>query len=326
MPALFTGYQTVGDIVSIPQEFLTWYSQEIEHNALPIMRFEEFAVKHNDLEKQAGDSIAFTRFGDIERGGALMESQPLIERAMKAAQYSVTVTEYGNAVGVTQKALKLAMHDVLAEGALLLGRDYAMVMDLMLRDTVLATPNTIYCGGRASRAALQGSVDYFDVQCIRTGVEFLQTRNAPKYDLIGDPYGPAYVLFVHPHQAQYLMSDPDWIAAHNYANTRNVFRGELGRWNDVVFIATPQMLNGAAGSGDAYDVALHNTAVGGTDPADVYAATLLADNSYGLATALEVEMRQKVAEDYGRKHGLAWYAIKGAGILNSDYIVRIESV
>ena len=317
---LYSGHTTVGNVVSIPQIYLDWYATELEHNALPIMRFEEFAVKKDDLEKEAGDTIVFTRFGDIARGGALSEDKPLVERAMKAAQYSITVGEYGNAVGVTEKGLRLAMLDTLAEAAFLLGRDYAMVVDLMLRDTVLSTSNTIFSNGRASRAALQGANDYFNVEIIRNAVEWLQTKNAPKYN------NDFYICFLHPHQAAYIKRDPDWIAANNYANTRALFTGEIGRWEDVVFLSTTQMTNGAAGSGDSYDAALHNTAVGGLSPADVYAGAIFGDNAYGLATALPVELRQKVAEDYGRKHGIAWYSIMGAGLLNEDYIVRIETV
>jgi hypothetical protein len=69
-----------------------------------------------------------------------------------------------------------------------------------------------------------------------------------------------------------------------------------------------------------------NGATGGAANADVYEALLFADSAVGKAMALPVEMRDGGTMDYGRKHGLAWYSIMGAGILEDDFIVRLETV
>ena len=320
---VYTGYSTVGNIVSIPQIYLDIYSMELEHNALPIMRFEEYAVKKTELEKGKGDKIVFTRFGDIERGGALKEDTPLVERNMQAAQYSVTVTEYGNAVGVTEKGLQLSFFDTMEEAAYLLGRDYAITMDLMLRDTILGTSNVIFPNDKATRAALDPVLDFFDVEVIRDAVEWLSTQNAPKFN------NDFYLCFLHPHQVAHLRRDPDWIAANNYANTRRLFTDEVGRWEDVVFIATTQMTNGAAAaSSDSYDTVLDAAATkGGTvTGGDVYQSVIIGDGAYGMATALPVELRDSGPQDYGRKHGIAWYGLMGANLLNEDHSVRVETV
>lgn len=166
-----------------------------------------------------------------------------------------------------------------------------------------------------------GGVDYFDVEMVRQAVEILQTKNAPKFN------GDFYVGFVHPHQAAYLKRDPDWIAANNYANTRALFTGELGRWEDVVFISTTHCRNGAAASTDpGYLAALVAAATGGATAANVYESLIFGDSAVGKATGLPVEMRDNGVQDFGRKHSLAWYSIMGAGILEDDFIVRGESV
>jgi len=317
----FSGVHTAGDFIALPQAILDVYSVDILHEALGIMRFEEFAVKKTELQAQPGQTINFTRYNNIQRGGQLQEDQEMTERTMSASQQGVSVTEWGNAIGVSEKLLQLSYDDVLAEAAVLLGRDYAVVNDLMCRDALAGVSQLIYAGDRGSRAALQGGVDYFDVELIRRGVEILQTKNAPKFN------GDFYVCFLHPHQAAYLKRDPDWVSANNYAQTRALFNGELGRWEDTVFIGTTHCRNGAAGVNDpGYEATMANAATGGASAAHVYEAMLFADSCYAKATALPVEMRDDGVRDFGRKHGLAWYGIMGAGILEDDFAVKFESV
>lgn len=317
----FSGVHTAGDFVALPQAILDVYSVDILHEALGIMRFEEFAVKKTELTAQPGQTINFTRYNNIQRGGQLDEETEMVERTMSASQQAVSVTEWGNAIGVSEKLLQLSYDDQLAQAAVLLGRDYAVVNDLMCRDALVSAAQVIYAGDRTARANLQGGVDYFDVELIRRGVEVLQTKNAPKFN------GDFYVCFLHPHQAAYLKRDPDWVSANNYANTRALFNGELGRWEDTVFIGTTHCRNGAAGTLDpGYFAGFVNAATGGAANAHVYESILFGDSSYAKATALPVEMRDDGVRDFGRKHGLAWYSIMGCGILEDDFIMRFETV
>jgi N4-gp56 family major capsid protein len=319
--ATFSGVHTSGNFVALPQAILDVYSMDIEHEALGVMKFEEFAVKKTELQAQPGQTITMNRYNNLTRGGPLTESTEMSEQGLTASQRAITVTEWGNAVGVSEKLVQTSFDDVLAEAAVLLGRDYAVVNDLMIRDALGLGSNVVYGGAKASRAAMDGATDFFDVEIIRLGVEVLQTKNAPKF------MGDFYVCFVHPHQAAYLKRDPDWVAAQNYANTRALFNGELGRWEDVVFVGTTHCKNGAAAAIDAgYSASLVNAATGGTANAHVYESLLFADSAVGKAIALPVEMRDDGVKNYGRKHGLAWYGIHGAGVIEDDFIVRLETV
>lgn len=319
--ATYSGVHTAGDFVALPQAIREVYSMDILHEALGIMRYEEFAVEKTDLAVEPGQNINITRYNNIQRGGQLQEHVPLSEKNMSASQQAVTVTEWGNAIGISEKLLQTSFDDQMAEAALLLGRDYAVVNDLMLRDVLTGATQVVYAGNRATRALMQGGVDYFDVELIRQGVEILQTKNAPKFN------NDFYICFVHPHQSAYLKRDPDWVAANNYANTRALFNGELGRWEDCIFIGTTHQRNGAAPTTDpGYEATFVGAATGGAAAANVYESFLFGDSSYAKAIALPVEMRDNGVTDYGRKHGLAWYAIQGAGILEDDFIVKLESV
>ena len=318
MPAVahqYSGILTAGppdqDVVALPQALLVVYSLDIQHEALGIMRFNDFAVKKTELGKLPGETITFTRYGNITRGGQLMEHEDIAMQTMSASTNTLDVTEYGNAIGLTEKMLQLSFDDMLAEAAVLLGRDYAIVKDLAERDALINNlTNSHFAGGRAAAANLLAT-DFFDIELLRVAVETLQTQNVPKF------MGDFYVCFVHPHQVAYIKRDPDWQAANNYANTRALFNGELGRFEDTIFIGTTHMRNGAAAATTPGEAAALQNA--GADGQHLYEALIFGDSCLACATGLEPEMRESGVIDFGRKHGIAWYSIEGFDLLYDNY-------
>ena len=304
------------DLTSLPQALLDVFSLDIRHKAQGIMRFEEFAFRKQEMNGAPGENIKFTIYNDISRGGYLAENDALSAKAMSATQKTITLKEWGNAIKVSEKLLRMSWDDVLGEAATLLGRDYAVVRDLAMRDALVAgASNNIFAPPAA--ANLGGVSDSFDIESIRRAVEILQTNDAPKF------FGDYYACFIHPHQAAYLRRDPDWVNAHNYAQTRNLFNGEVGRWEDVIFIVTTHARNGAAAAAaPGYEATLSGTGAGGVD---LYEAVVFGDQTLFCADSLPVELRDNGVEDFGRTHGLAWYSIFGVDVLNPEYAVTIVS-
>jgi N4-gp56 family major capsid protein len=288
------------------------------------MRFEEFAVRKEELLAAPGENIKFTIYDDIARGAELTENVSLSSKAMTASQKTITVTEWGNAIKVSEKLLRLSWDDVMSEAATLLGRDYAVVRDLAMRDAIFDGASNILSmddvdlgGNGGGGLGSIGSTETFSIEAIRKSVELLQTADAPKF------FGDYYVCFLHPHQAAYLRRDNDWINAHQYVGTRNLFNGEVGRWEDVIFVVTTHAPNGAAAATAAgYKAALDGTGEGGID---LYEACVFGDQSLYVADSLPVELRDNGVEDFGRTHGLAWYSIFGVDCLKPEYAVKITS-
>tara|TARA_Y100000593_G_scaffold12269_1_gene22432 strand:+ start:13889 stop:14953 length:1065 start_codon:yes stop_codon:yes gene_type:complete len=334
------------------------YSREILHNALGVMRFEEFVTVREELLKQSGDTIAFTKYTDF--GGptvALTDGDAMATDSVTASTINVVVTEYGKACEVSEKLLQLAWDDVMSEHAFLLGRHYAKWgPDKLIRDQLLGlkeatytlnnvqnvgttindsgnSPTTLFGGNAADRTDL-GSDDTFGAAEVRRMVEELQTKNTPKFN------NDFYVCAIHPHQARYLRADAQWIDANNYHRTRAVFNGELGRFDDVIFIESSHMPHGKAssvadisyiydGNNQAEGLTTADNALSSanalTGSFDVYMGVMFGAGCVGYGVALPVEMRDNGITDFGRKHGLAWYSIYGAAIINSDYRVVIET-
>lgn len=322
-----------GQAVQLTDGIRAVYSRELEFKALPIMKFFQFATIKEELGVEPGLEIKMLRFNNLAKGGKLTEGVRMQPQAMSTSMASITVGERGNAVAVTDLTLKSAFFDTLAAATTLLARDMAVVLDTELRDTALSGTHVIYARKKDQNGKSlpnpPTSVDEMDKTCtldvatIKDAVEILATNNAPKFQIEGAM--DFYICFVHPHQSRTLRDDPYWIDASKYGAPQQLFNGEIGRIEDVRFIETTIMNNGAAPVNDyGYDPDLANVAInGGQDTANLYKAVVFGPDYFGFAIALPPELRDNGVQDYGREHGLAWYAIWGAGILHDEYGVVI---
>jgi len=303
------------------------YSAEIYFQAQPNLRFDQFATRKEELGVQPGSNIVMPKFGNIKRGGKLTEGTRLVTRAMSMSTASISVDEQGNAIGMTERLLQTSFYDNLAAAAMLLGRDMAIVLDMQLRDVVRTGTTKVYGGDKTSRNNLANG-DAFTTKVIHLASEKLETNNSPKW---GNDF---YVCFVHPHQVTDLRQSAGWVNASLYSGVTPIFFGEIGRYNDVRFISTSMMPNGANSALDAttgeyadpgYDPALDKNVTGALGANVVYQAVMFGEYSYGHAIALPVELRDNGVQDFGREHALAWYAIWGSGLLETKNIVVIET-
>lgn len=300
------------------------YSAEIFFAAMPILKFDQFTTKKTELGSQPGRQIQMPKYGNIKRGGRLTEGTRMQTQAMSLSQAAITTDEWGNAIGFTEALLQQSFYDQLAAASMLLGRDLAIVLDLALRDAAAAGINIVYARGKATRGALVGA-DTFDTRVIKDAVELLETNNAPKW------MGDHYICFLHPHQARGLRDDSDWINASLYSGGVQIYTGEIGRYEDVRFISTTVMPNGAnaavdPNTGDTVDPG-YAAALDGSagDGSNVYLAVMFGEYSVGHAVGLPVELRDNGVTDFGREHGLAWYSIWGQDLLEESNIVVIET-
>ena len=342
-PTAYSGTNT-----QLTQAIQTIWSKEILFQAMPILRFEQFAVKKTELGVAPGLQINFMRYNNLGFASPLVEGVRMQTNALTAQQFSITVTEHGYALAVSELLLNASFDDVMASASRLLGRNMAIYLDQLSRDTLYAASSTLYGEDRSSvssavnswygygtfaanRAAMTGSA-YLTPHVIKDTVETLATKNIPRL-------GETYVCFVHPHQSRTLRDNPEFIEVTKYAAPGNFMLGEIGRLYDVVFIETTQILKVVGGAGSSYttDTAVANPVVtpggGYTTPAtytgnggsDRYSAIMIGDNAFGHAISLPVELRDGGILDFGREHALAWYSIFGLGLITDQSVVLIET-
>ena len=333
----------------LTQAIQTIWSKEILFQSMPILRFEQFAVKKTELGVAPGLQINFMRYNNLGNASSLVEGVRMSTNALTAQQFSITVAEHGYAIAVSELLLNASFDDVMASASRLLGRNMALYLDGQARDTLMAASSVIYGEDRSnlsavnnwyadgtkgtSRASMTGAFN-LTPKTVKDAVETLATKNIPRL-------GETYVAFVHPHQSRKLRDNPEFIEVTKYAAPGNFMLGEIGRLYDTVFIETTQIQKVTNGAGANYttDTAVdpasivYPTGGGYTTPStktgngsnDRYSAIFIGDNAFGHAISLPVELRDGGILDFGREHALAWYAIYGLGLITDQSVVIAET-
>ena len=312
-----TGVQFTNGILDV-------WSKEILFKAQPALRFESVAQVRTELGVLPGNKINFLKYSSLTGSAALTENVAMNTDTLSTSVIPITVSEQGKAVAMSEFLLRSSFLNILENAATLLGMHYAVNRDALIRDALLAGTNVQYSqkGGYAASRADLTAASYFSVETIRSAVEFLATNKAPKFN------GDAYVCLVHPHQARYLRADPAWVNVANYAAPENMLNGEIGRIEDVRFIETTMIPYILINTQNIYSdgaASGNTTSIAANSATSVYQAIMLGDYAVGLAESLPVEMRDNGVVDFGRTHGIAYYGIWGAGIIEAGHSLIIET-
>lgn len=262
-----------GSNSSLNQAIQTIWSKEILFQAMPILRFEQFAVKKTELGVAPGLRVNFLRYKNFGVDPTpLTEGVRMTTNALTAEQIAITVAEHGYAVAVSELLLNASFDDVMASASRLLGRHMAQYLDVQARNTLSAATSAVF---GYDRSGIQGgaftnydegtaATQFSDLDgnyklttaAIKDAALTLAGKNIPRL-------GETYVQFVHPKQSRDLRSNPEFIEVTKYAAPGNFMLGEIGRLYDVVFIETTQVkkLSASAGYTTSGDVGVPSSAV-----------------------------------------------------------------
>jgi N4-gp56 family major capsid protein len=120
-----TGY-TGGANSQLTQAIQTIWSKEILFQSMPILRFEQFAVKKTELGIMPGLTVNFMRYNNLGAASQLTEGIRMSTAALTASQFPITVAEQGFAVAVSELLLNASFDDIMASASRLLGRNMAV--------------------------------------------------------------------------------------------------------------------------------------------------------------------------------------------------------
>jgi N4-gp56 family major capsid protein len=252
-----------GSNSQLSQSIQTIWSKEILFQAMPILRFEQFAVKKTELGVAPGLRVNFLRYKNFSVDPTpLTEGVRMTTNALTAEQIAITVAEHGYAVAVSELLLNASFDDIMASASRLLGRHMAQYLDVQARNTLSAATSAVYGYDRSglsssttfntyaegtvgtNLASLTGNYK-LTTGAIKDAALTLASKNIPRI-------GETYVQFIHPKQSRDLRSNPEFIEVTKYAAPGNFMLGEIGRLYDVVFIETTQvnLLRNAGGAVD----------------------------------------------------------------------------
>ena len=150
------------------------------------------------------------------------------------------------------------------------------------------------------------------VDVVMQVVTELEAQNAPRID--GD-----YVSIIHPYAAYDLMRDPEWLDAHKYTTSENIYEGEIGKIAGVRFVKSSEAKI-YSGDGCPDGLAVFGTLFMG---AEAYGDTEISGG--GLQTIVKPKGSAGTADPLDQRSSVGWKAIKTAEILIPEYLIRVES-
>ena len=280
-------------------------SQQLRHALVPIMKFRQFVDIKEGWGKGVGDTLFYNKISKVDTaGGALVETNLMPENQYSISRGTITLTEYGNSIPYTGKLEALSEFNVQDPTMKVLRNDMAEVLDKRAGLEFKRTQRKYVClstatGTLESRA--DATTSTFATSNIakvspsdfhfKEVIDELKKRNIPKYD------GENYVCIGSVNALRSLKDSSEWLDAAKYGDPERLFNGEVGRWYGCRFIEETNLLVNTLGSSSG------TNALG---EAVVFGAEACIEG-----IAVPEEIRAKVATDYGRSKGLAWYAILG---------------
>lgn len=236
----YTGSATAFDSEnSMSVQMKTYYDTELLENARPNLIHSQFAKKQG-LPAHKGKNIEFRRFNTLNRAAELTEG--VIPSASKFGSTNLTasISQYGDYVSISDQLDLHAIDPVLLEATKELGAAAGLTEDTLVRNVMVAGTNVMYCptisGTTETDVTSRDDLDSTAIltpKQINKAVTILKKANAPKIN-------GKYVAIIHPSVAYDLRQSEEWIEAHKYDATTELFNGEIGELHGVRFVESTE--------------------------------------------------------------------------------------
>ena len=294
----------------------TYYSDYLIDLVEAELVHDQFGQKH-PIPKNGGKTIEFRQWEPLpEMTTPLQEGVTPDGQDLSMTTITANVDQYGGYVTISDMLDLTAIDPVLVQGTKAIASQAGRSLDTITREVLNSGTNVQYADGSvASRSALKyTSKDdncNLTVEAIKKAVRTLEGQDAPKIN-------GSYVGIIHPFCKYDLMKDPDWKKPHEYVDTDNIYKNEIGELYGVRFVQSTRakVFKGAGANG-----------------ADVYSTLILADDAYGITEitggGLEHIIKQKgsggTSDPINQRATCGWKATKVAELLVPQYIVRVET-
>ena len=220
----------------------TFYDKELIRTAGPQLVHDQFAQKR-PIPKNGGQSVEVRQFGDLPKAlTPLTEGVTPNGKKLSATAKTATVSQYGDYVTISDKLDLTAIDPVALEAVDVIGKQMGLTLDTVTRNKLHQGLQVMYAPLRSSagaetevssRSKLDKSA-VLTVKLVQQARTELKAMNVPTFD------DGCYVMIIHPYSAYDLKRDPEWRKPHEYADTRQLYNGEVGMVDGVRFVETSE--------------------------------------------------------------------------------------
>lgn len=217
-----------------------YYDMELLENARANLVHSQFAKKRG-LPKNRGRIIEFRKWNTLEDAGELQEGVIPAAQKLGSTSISKALTQHGTYTAVTDILELHAIDDVILGATTELGASAGTTQDKLVRNIMVTGTNKQLCdkvaaNGTHTKVQTRAGLDKtarLTPDEINKAVTTLKKLKAPTIK-------GKYIAIVHPSVAYDLRSSKEWIEAHKYAATTEIFTGEIGELHNVRFMETTE--------------------------------------------------------------------------------------
>ena len=227
---------------SLSGELKVFYDTELLENARVEMFYAQFGKKQN-LPANRGTTVEWRKWNTFDKASQLQEG--VIPTGQKFGMSSKTgaINQYGTYAAITDKLELRAYDDVILGATEEMGASAAETQETLIRDALLVNTNVLYCdnvtlatgvaaGTPTTPAEMEASAT---VMCMLTPDSVAKAVTIMKKNRVPTINGKYYAV-IHPSVAYDLRKSKEWIEAHKYAATSEIFNGEIGELHGCRFI------------------------------------------------------------------------------------------
>ena len=223
-------------------ELKTFYDTELLENARVELFYAQFAKKQA-LPANHGTTVEWRKWNTFAKAGQLQEG--VIPTGQKFGMSSKTgsINQYGTYATVSDKLELRAYDDVILGATEEMGASAAETQETLIRDALLVNTNVLYCDNitLATGAVASTPTACNLMEASATAMSLLtpdmvaKAVTKMKKDRVPTINGKFYAV-IHPSVAYDLRKSKEWIEAHKYAATTEIFNGEIGELHGCRFI------------------------------------------------------------------------------------------
>ena len=265
----------------------TYYDTELLENARSELIFAQFG-KRQPLPANKGRTVEWRKWNTLPNANVLQEGVIPTGEKLGMTTLTASLEQYGMFVAITDILDLHAIDNVLLGATEELGASAGETKDILIRDVLMTGTNVMFAD-----LVMPSQSNPFDTdtspanefkdmyqnnnrltpQVVNKAVTALKKAKAPKIN-------GKYIGIIHPSVAYDLRQSDEWIEAHKYAATTEIFNGEIGELHGVRFVETTNapVINEAIGGEDS-SVATTSTDV---FRSNVYVSFFLGKDAYGI--------------------------------------------
>ena len=239
----YTGATTPFDSVNTMNgELKTFYDTELLENARVELFYAQFGKKQ-PLPAGRGKTVEWRKWNTFEKAQQLQEGVIPTGQKFGMSSKTGTINQYGTYATVTDQLEMHAYDDVILGATEEMGASAAETQETLIRDALLVNTNVLYCdnilladGTVASTPTAPNLMEASaTTMAALTPAMVAKAVTKLKKDRVPTINGKYYAV-IHPSVAHDLRQHDDWMEAHKYAATGEIFNGEIGELHGCRFI------------------------------------------------------------------------------------------